>query len=96
MTKGVKAMNRMFRNLKIDAIPTLPNPHFEPLIELISNREAVAEGCCGILEYNDCCIQINCKTYIISFKGFNLTLTALTNDTVSVKGKITDVIFSER
>ena len=74
-------------------MPTLPNPRFEPLIELISNREAVIEGSKGIVEYSDTLIDINCKCFILRFEGFNLTIKSLAAECISVSGNITQISF---
>lgn len=75
-------------------VPALPNPHFEPIIELTSNREALIEGCHGIVEYNDCLATINCKSFLISFEGFDISLKTLTGDAFSVTGNFTNISFT--
>ncbi len=77
-------------------IPALPNSHFETMLEIISDREAVIEGCSGIIEYNDTTVSVNCRSMIITFGGFNFSIKALTADSVCVTGKITDINFSSR
>ena len=93
MAKGV------FMNMKTDSIrsfiPALPNPRFEPIIELTSNREAVIEGCLGIVEYSDCIATVNCKYFLISFEGFGICLNTLSKDCISVTGSFTKISFSE-
>lgn len=85
-------------SIKIDKIknkiPALPNPHFEPIIELISNREAVVEGCSGIVEYTDSSATLNCRLFQLSFTGFDICLKALSGDSVCVTGNFTDISFS--
>lgn len=94
MTKGVLILNNRNSILKT-FIPPLPNPHFEPLIELISNREATVEGAYGIVEYNDCIATINCRTYLLTFEGFNICIQTLSKDCISVKGKFNNISFSQ-
>ena len=85
-------------SIKIDKlkskIPALPNPRFEPIIELVSNREAIVEGCCGIVEYTDSSATLNCRIFQISFNGFDICLKTLTGDSVCVTGNFTDISFS--
>ena len=73
---------------------TFPVSTFEPLIELISNKEAVVEGCAGIIEYNDSAVSINCKKAIITFEGTNINLKALSSDIVEVTGTFSSISFS--
>lgn len=77
-----------------NVIPALPNPHFEPIIELFSNREATIEGCAGILEYTDTYVSINCKSYVVNFKGFNFSIKSNPDFGITVNGSITDISFS--
>lgn len=85
-------MNNYKENIK-SFLPTLPNPRFEPMIELTANREAVIEGCHGIVEYNDCKATINCKSFLITFEGFNIGLQALSGDCISVTGSFSGISF---
>lgn len=93
MTKGVFVLNINIDNLKA-FIPTLPNPHFEPIIELTSNREALIEGCLGIVEYSDCLATVNCKVFLVTFEGFGICLNTLSKDCISVTGCFTKISFS--
>lgn len=87
-------MNNYKYSLKTH-VPALPNPHFEPIIELTSNREALIEGCQGIVEYNDCIATINCKSMIITFEGFDISLKNLAGDVFSVTGNFTGISFTK-
>ncbi len=93
MTKGVLFLKLHKDNLK-NVIPALPNSHYEPLIELTANREAVIEGCRGIVEYNDCTATVNCKTFLLTFEGFDICLKSLSDNCISVKGNFTGIFFS--
>lgn len=75
-------------------MPPLPNPHFEPLIEIISNREINIEGCLGIVEYNDTFVSVNCKVLLININGFGLCIRSDNKETVSISGEITGIGFS--
>lgn len=93
MTKGVlllKLHKDRFRSI----MPALPNPCFEPLIELISNREAIIEGCRGIVEYNDTTATVNCNIFLLTFEGFDICLKSLSDNCISVKGRFTSISYS--
>ncbi len=77
-------------------LPTLPNSHLEPMIELISNREATIEGIDGIVEYTDNLISINCRCYIFNLQGFNLSIRSNSKDSITVSGCITDIKFASK
>ena len=96
MAKGVIKLIKKRDTLLNNIVPPLPNPNFEPRIELTSDREAVIEGCDGILEYDDTKAVINCKNIIFSFEGFSLNLKALSTETIIVSGRITNLNISSR
>lgn len=73
---------------------TIAGSTLEPMTELISNREAVVEGCAGIVEYNDTKVSINCKKTIITFEGSDINLRALSSDIVEVTGIFSNISFS--
>lgn len=87
-------MNRKKSIARNGFIPPLPNPHFESLIDIISDRQAEIEGCNGIVEYNDCIVSIDCKNFILKINGENLTIKANTRDCLTVNGKIHSIFFS--
>ncbi len=86
-------MSKNFLKLK-NTLPPLPNPHFEPVIELISNREATVEGCSGVIEYTDTIVQVNCRSFVLTFNGFNLSIKSSSKDIITVTGQISDISFS--
>ncbi len=57
-------------------------------IQLTGNREAIVEGCKGILEYDDCMIRLKTKSMQISFWGSGLMLKCLNTDNVIIEGKL--------
>lgn len=71
-----------------------PNPAFEPMIELVSNREAVVEGCAGIVEYNDSSVTVNCRKTTVTIEGSCINLKALSTDTIEITGTFTCIKFS--
>ena len=62
-------------------------------IELCGNREALIEGCKGILEYSDCAVAINTGKLTVKFCGSDLTITALQDGSTEIKGTITCIDF---
>jgi sporulation protein YqfC len=62
-------------------------------LEILSNKEAIIEGCKGILEYDDTLIRISTNKMEIKFLGENLTLRCLTSENIVVEGKIFSVEF---
>jgi hypothetical protein len=62
-------------------------------IMLSSNKEAVVEGCRGILEYSDDRIKLNIGGGTLLFVGTNLSIDSLTVNGVVISGKFTSVEF---
>lgn len=85
-------MNNYKDSLKA-LLPPLPVPSIEPVIELTSNREAIIEGCSGIVEYNDCTATVSCKSMLITFEGFDISLKTLTGSCICVTGNFTNISF---
>ncbi len=86
-------MRNVFLN---NVIPPLPNPDFEPRVELTSMREAIIEGCKAIVEYNDTKAVINCRNMTMEFCGFNLNIKTVSSDIMIISGKITNINFCQR
>lgn len=55
-------------------------------IELLSNKQAVIDGCKGILEYSDCCIRLSADRMILKFTGTNLEIKCLTDQSAVIEG----------
>lgn len=62
-----------------------------PKITLIGFNEMLIENYKGILEYEDIYIRINTFIGIININGFNLNLEQISEDDISVKGKIDSI-----
>lgn len=62
-------------------------------MQLVSNREAVIEGCRGVLEYDDTIIRIGTDKLEIKFRGDGLTLRCLNSDNIVVEGTILMIEF---
>ncbi|MBQ8503710.1 MAG: YabP/YqfC family sporulation protein [Clostridia bacterium] len=65
-----------------------------PTVDLISNKEALINGCCGILEYDTASAKINCGNMIIGFYGNQLSVQALSIEEIVVTGEIIKIEFS--
>ena len=65
-----------------------------PHIELRSNRQAVIEGCAGILEYEETCVRLNCGTLLVALSGSELCLEQLAGSLVCVSGELLTLSFS--
>ena len=63
-------------------------------IELCGNREAIVEGCLGILEYSECSVAINTGKLTVRFNGSDLTITSMQDSLTVIKGILTCVDFT--
>lgn len=64
-----------------------------PQIELAGNREAVVEGCQGVLEYDESVIRLSTGKMSIRFLGRGMQIRVLTHDSAVVEGFITNIEF---
>lgn len=78
--------------LKLLSVPQKIMPNM-PFIELRGNREALIEGCKGILEYDTQVIRVNTGSMVVSFCGRGLNIKCLTVSSLIVEGYITSVEF---
>ena len=62
-----------------------------PKFTIISFDEMLIENYKGILEYEEFYIKLSTKIGLININGFNLTLEQVTEDDISIKGKIESV-----
>jgi sporulation protein YqfC len=78
---------------KLEAALELPSGIFAGLahLELSGNREAIIEGCKGVLEYDENLVRINTGKMIIRFLGRGLTIRNLTEDSAVIEGYITTI-----
>ncbi len=67
-----------------------------PKIIVTGFDEVVIENFKGILEYEDFFARINTYIGIININGFNLKLNQMTEDDISVTGKIDGIEFEPR
>lgn len=64
-----------------------------PQIELAGNREAVIDGCQGILEYDENIIKLTTGKMSIKFTGRGLQIKILTHDSAVIEGFIGNIEF---
>lgn len=60
-------------------------------IEISGNREAIIEGCQGVLEYGDSVIALNTGRLTVRVCGCELTIVSMQNGQAVIKGIITGV-----
>ena len=75
-----KIINEMFRD--------------EPRIEMTGNREAVIDGCKGVVEYAENNIRLSLGEIVMSLSGDNLLIQSFDNDVVIISGQISDIDFT--
>lgn len=78
---------------KIDHLLEVPREisGVEPKITIIGFDEMLIENYKGILEYEEFYIKVNTNIGNININGFNLGLEQVTEDDISVKGKIESI-----
>lgn len=78
---------------KIDHLLEVPREisGIEPKITIIGFDEMLIENYKGILEYEEFYIKVNTSIGNININGFNLGLEQVTEDDISVKGKIESI-----
>jgi len=62
-------------------------------IGLMGNREAIVDGCRGILEYGDSVVRLNTGRGAVKFTGRELNIRSLTPEQAIVEGFIIAVEF---
>ncbi len=63
-------------------------------IELCGNREAVVDGCQGILQYEDTVIRVSTGRLIVRFTGSDLCIRTMQRNQILICGTITSVDFA--
>lgn len=66
----------------------------EPRMELTSNREMIVENHTGILEYGTECIRVSCGALTLKVVGAQLTLRAMNETELDIRGIFTGIEFS--
>ena len=62
-------------------------------IEIDGGREAVVDGCKGVLEYEECLIRLNVGTGQVKFTGRKLLIRSLTASQAQIEGDIETLEF---
>lgn len=63
-------------------------------IELSGNREAVVDGCQGILQYEDTVIRVSTGRLIVRFTGADLCIRTMQQNQILICGTIASVDFT--
>ena len=63
-------------------------------IELAGNREAVVDGCRGILQYEDTTVRIAAGELIVRFTGRDLCICTMQSGQIRITGLIAGVDFT--
>ena len=63
-------------------------------IELSGNREAMVDGCQGILQYTDSAIRLSTGRLIVRFTGSELRVCAMQSGQIRISGLIAAVDFT--
>lgn len=82
-------MSQHFKR-KVGSAPS-ENFHIGPKVQLLSDREAVVEGCRAILNYDADYIRLNVGCGTVAFCGNELRAEEYSGDTVILRGKIRTV-----
>ncbi len=64
-----------------------------PRVELCANKQAVIEGCRGILSYNETAVKLSCGALALELSGEALCLNHLSDQRVCVSGTVTALRF---
>lgn len=82
-----KTLKDKLERMNISAFSEFSLPH----ISISSNREAVVDGCLGVIEYCNESIRLNCKSHIVKFTGENMCMKTVTNEQYVISGNILTV-----
>ena len=63
-------------------------------IELCGNREAVVDGCQGILQYEDTVIRVSTGRLVVRFTGSDLCIRTMQQNQILICGTIASVDFT--
>ena len=86
MNKVLKKTGESLREAAADLLPPMR-------VELLSDREAVVDGCRGILEYSECCIRLCTGAVTVRFTGEGLQMRNFGSLGAVVEGRIRSVEF---
>ena len=82
---------------RLAKILDVPQNMFESYSQIVlsGNREAVLDGCQGVIEYEDDFIKLKIGRQVVKFTGQNLQIKCMTGENVIIDGKILSVEFVE-
>ena len=85
--------NKKKNNSRLNNILEFPEEisNNEPKITIIGFKKIMVENYKGILEYENFFVRLNTTIGVLNINGFNLTLEQVTEDDISIKGKIESV-----
>ena len=86
-TRAENIIDSITRNLDLPQDAVSGYAH----IEISGNREAIIEGCQGVLEYNDNLIALNTGRLTVRICGCGLTIVSMQNGQAIIKGTIMGV-----
>ena len=94
--KELKNMNQTSPD-RLAKILDVPQNMFESYSQIVlsGNREAVLDGCQGVIEYEDDFIKLKIGRQVVKFTGQNLQIKCMTGENVIIDGKILSVEFVE-
>lgn len=72
------------RGVEQSAVSFLPGVR----VELLSNKQAIVDGCRGIIEYSDTLIRLSSEKLILGFTGVGLEIKLLSQETMIIEGTI--------
>jgi sporulation protein YqfC len=85
----VSLAEKAFRSLELPVETAAGLPH----LELSGNREAVVDGCRGILEYDENIVRVRAGSLTLRFTGTALQLKNLRPDSVVIVGFLSGIEF---
>lgn len=65
-----------------------------PRVELCANKQAVVEGCEGVLAYSETGVRLNCGALVLELEGASLCLNHLSESLVCISGVLTALRFT--
>lgn len=83
--KGMKVARLL--ELPAAALPNMAH------IELLGNREAIVDGCKGVLEYDENVVRLHTGKITLRFTGSDLSIKSLTADQAIIEGIILNIEF---
>lgn len=97
MSEKIKLGKSMAKN-KIKLFKNVVNMSADPFskssrITLIGDKEAIIDGCYGIIEYSDCLVKISVGNKILCFIGCDFDISDYSGTAITVSGNIKSLEF---